>query len=152
MADFTEIATRSEEFDLQQKEAASIVNGVSSEVGMYCSFSAEGPDDRKRLFNALSTDGLPLAENTGKELCLCDVAIQPVNLENADGSSSVCPRISLFTANGDVYSATSWGLYKALQRIYALYGTLHFDTDNPLVIEAVRVKTKKGNTFNLKIM
>lgn len=147
---FTALMTAAEEYDLRQKEAQSIVESMDENTSIYCSFVADNDDDRKRLYNAVSTDGMPLIENTGKPIQLTDVAVQAVEIENDDGTSSVVPRISILTLNGDIYTATSWGLYRALQRINNLYGTLHFEEG--LTIEAVRVKTKKGQTINLKIV
>lgn len=152
MGDFTEIVSRTEEFDLKQRESESIITGMNDGGMVYCSFEPETDDDKRRMFNAISGDGLPIIENTGKPLALVDVAIQPVELTNDDGTTSVCPRISMLTADGNVYVATSWGLYKAMQRINALYGGLHFDPKKPLTVEAVRIKTKKGQTINLKVL
>lgn len=153
MADnFAELATMSEVYDLRQREAADIVSGMDSTNAMYCSFNPETPAEKAKLFNAVSCEGLPLIENTGKPIPMIDVIVQAVELENDDGTTAVCPRSSIIAANGDVYTATSWGLYRALQRINNLYGSLHFDPKKPLTIEASRIKTKKGQTINLKIV
>lgn len=152
MADFVDMVNASESMTELATIRDAIVDNVSATNAVFCSFIPETVEDKKRLFNLSTGESEPIIEHTKKPIGLCDVVIEPVNITNDDGSVSVCPRISILAADGKVYVGTSWGLYRALQRIHGLYGTLHFDAKSPLKFEAIRVKTKKGQTINLKLL
>lgn len=147
--DFVEQMNEETALAVNEKVQENIINGMNNaQCAMFCSFQPDTREGKARMLNA-TNDGNPLMDNVGKEIPLQDVVIMPVEVINDDESTSVCPRVSLLSADGEVYTAVSWGCYKALQKIYAVYGTLHFD--DPLIIEAKRVKTKRGQTINLMV-
>lgn len=151
MADFVEQVNRETELALAEKVTESIVGGLENAgCQLYTSFNPTTREEKAKLVNATG-DGLSLMEHLGKDIALVDVVVMPVEVDGETGRQ-ICPRISLISADGAVYTCVSWGAYKSLQKINAIYGELHFDPDDPLVIRADRVKTKKGQTFNIKVV
>lgn len=148
MNDFTEIATM-EDINNQSRD---IINGMNNTNSMvYCSFQPETPEEKKILFNASSTsDAKAFMDCNGNVINIRDVIIMPNQMTNEDGTTAVVPRIVVITTEGEVYSAASWGLYKALARLNALMGTLHFDEGLPAKIKVI--KTKRGKTINLELV
>lgn len=146
--DFVEELNEETALALAERVSENIINGMANaSCAMFSSFEPDTREGKAALLNA-TNDGEPLMDNCGKPIAIVDVVVMPVEVINDDESTTTCPRVSLLTAEGKVYTAVSWGVYKALQKIYAVYGTLHF-ADEPLVVEAKRVKTKKGQTINL---
>lgn len=133
-------------------EQKAIIDGMNSVDVMYASFIPETMEDKKKLVNATSGQGESLIDNTKKPIALVDVLVTAVTITKDNGEIDVCPRTSLITADGKVYTATSWGLYRAIQKINMVYGGLHFSEEEPLMIQAHRIKTKKGQTINLEIL
>lgn len=146
--DFVEQLNEETALSVAERVSESIITGMANaSCAMFSSFEPDTREEKAALLNA-TNDGKPLMDNCGKTIALVDVVVMPVEVINDDDTAATCPRVSLLTADGTVYTAVSWGVYKALQKIYAVYGTLHF-ADEPLVVEAKRVKTKKGQTINL---
>lgn len=154
MAEFQEMTNTNlpAEFRDIHGEQEAIVSGMREGNIMYCSFAADTIEDKKRLANASMGAGEPLIENTKEPIDVVDVLVSAVTLTRDDGGVDVAPRTVLLTADDKVYTATSWGLYRSVQKINMIFGTLHFDRSAPLRVQAHRIKTKKGQTISLELL
>lgn len=151
--DFVEQISQEEQLAVQRDVRVDIVEGMDDISAMYCSFTGETFEDKRRLLNASTGTGESVLENVNKPIAMIDVIVMPVAITNEETKQvDICPRCCILTPDDTVYTATSWGLYRALQRVNAVFGTLHFSADNPLMVEFNRVKTKKGQTINLKLL
>lgn len=102
------------------------INTASSSI--YCSFIAETPNDKAKLYNALNAPEVKIADHIGKEIVMKDVIIEPVEIvDDKTGEVRTTPRATLIDVNGHTYTATSYGIYNALKRIFALYGVPTWD-------------------------
>lgn len=147
--DFVEKENALEIYEVNREKANEIVS-FEGNASLFVSFDPASREEKVKLLNMISGETEALAEHTNEEIEIVDVAVMPVELENDDHTKSVTPRCIIAGANGVNYGATSWGLYKGLQRVYHIFGSLHFD--DPLKIKVEMVKTKKGKTFNLKFI
>lgn len=132
-----------------------IANLTHKEEAMYLSFTPETMEDKKLLYEA-TTNGTPLKDVVNKTIKLMDVIVTQAEVKNeneldVDGNptTSLVPRVSIITTEGEIYMASSWGVYNCLSRINSIFGTLHFD--DGLAIVPYQVKTKNGFTMNLKV-
>lgn len=143
---FTDIISVEE----MQATSKSIVDGLEESSSLlYVSFDSDTPENKIKLYNASSGEGERLKNHLNKQVIMMDAVIMPVKLVGESGEESVVPRTSIITKDGSVLTATSWGVYRSLQKINAIFGGLHFE--NGLVFVPVEVKTKKGSTVNLKV-
>lgn len=144
--DFTEIISVEE----MQATSKSIVDGMNdSNSLMYTSFDADSAENKIKLYNAASGEGERVKAYLNKPVTMLDCVIMPVKLVGENGEESVVPRTSIITKEGITLNATSFGVYRSLQKINAIFGTLHFEQG--LVIVPVEVKTKRGSTVNIKV-
>lgn len=143
---------QSEAEKMQDLETMSrtIIDSMGDETSaFFSSFQVETQDDRIKLYNAMSDNGLSVKDNVNKSLTICDVVVMPVQVVNEDKTTTVVPRCILIDKDGQFYTATSWGVYRSIQKIKAIFGTLHF---NPAIkVMPVEVKTKNGFTMNLRL-
>lgn len=144
--DFTEIISVEE----MQATSRSIVDGLNnSDSLLYVSFDSNTPESKIKLYNASSGEGERIKSYLNMPITILDCVIMPVKLMGEGGEENVVPRVSLITKEGTTLTSTSWGVYRSLQKINAIFGTLHFEKG--LVVIPLEVKTKKGSTLNLKV-
>lgn len=126
-----------------------IANINNKESSMFISFTPKSIEDKKLLYEA-TTNGTSLKEVLNKPIKMMDVIVSEAEVKNEkDGTTATVPRISIITVEGEIYTASSWGVYNCLSRINGIFGTLHFD--DGLTIVPVQVKTKNGFTINLRV-
>lgn len=132
-----------------------ITNLTKKEDAMFISFQPESVDDKKLLYEA-TTNGTPLKDVVNKKIMLMDVIVTSAEVKNdnevdseGNPTTSTVPRVSIITTEGEIYLASSWGIYNCLSRINSIFGTLHFDEG--LAVIPYQVKTKNGFTMNLKL-
>lgn len=132
-----------------------IANLNKKEEAMFISFAPETMDDKKLLYEA-TTNGTPLKEILNKSISLMDVIVSAAEVvnknevdEDGKNTKNLVPRVSIITTEGEIFVASSWGVYNCLMRINSIFGTLHFP--DGLRVTPYEVKTKNGFTMNLKI-
>lgn len=144
--DFTTIMSIEEEEELSK----SIVQGISDTDNLlYCSFNPETAEDKVKAYNAMNGESQRLKSFLNKEVIMVDAVIIAVKLEGKNGATNVVPRITIIDNKGNNLVATSWGVYRSLQKIAGLFGGLHFEKG--ISITPIEVPTKEGQTVNLKV-
>lgn len=134
-------------------DANSIVDGIRDTSSLvYSSFSGNDKKSKIKLYNAINGDGGRIKEAINKKLEVVDVVIIPAEVVNEDGTRSVVPRCTLVLKDGTCMNSTSWGVYKALQKVMAVFGDLHFAEDDPLIVIPAEIKTKNGFTVTLRMV
>lgn len=134
---------------MENNNALTMVENMNNKDNiMFISFEPESLEDKKMVYEA-TTNGTSLREVVNKTIKIQDVIVTPSEVTNDNGETSLVPRISIITTEGEIYIATSWGIYNCLNRINSIFGTLHFDEG--LAVTPYQVTTKKGFTMNLKI-
>lgn len=132
-------------------ENTAIVQGiVNAADDLFSSFSVDTHEDKVKLYNATSSEGVTLKSMVNKEIIMKDVVIMPVEVKNDDGTTSIVPRTTIIDKSGKIITATSWGVYNSIKKISAIFGGLHFE--DGLKISPFEVKTKGGFTINIKIV
>lgn len=133
-----------------EDQSAVIVSGLNDTSNvMFHSFDVDTKEDKIKLFNACSSDGTPVKSMVNKEITIKDVVVLPVELEDDVGNRTINPRTVIIADDGKYYTATSWGVYRSIQKLNAIFGGLHFE--DGLKVEPKEVSTKKGFTINLVV-
>lgn len=146
MADFVDITTRNE----LAEQSRNILGELNGQVQTYCSFVPETMEEKKTFFNATSATGEPLMDHKDTVITMFDCIITPTEMRDERGNPTMVPRCVLMCEEGKVYTASSWGLYRALSRLNGIMGTLHFPDGVSLKVKVV--KTNKGKTINLEMV
>lgn len=121
-----------------------------SDSNIYMSFKAEDIEDKKLLYMA-TNGGTLLKDVFNKPIKMMDVVITDGTVVNKEtGEVNIVPRVSIITTEGEVYVASSFGVYNCLKRIKAIFGTLHFE--DGLEIVAKSVATKGGSTTTINVL
>lgn len=117
----------------------------------YSSMNVQDQDQAVAFYNAVTNPTGKLKEHINEMFNLVHVSIEPIKLENEDGTAKIAPRIVLVTDAGESYSCVSVGVYAALKRIFSLFGTP--DTwSKPLPIKPVLQATKKGQVLSIQLI
>lgn len=129
-----------------------ILDGINTATtSIYSSFVAESNDDKAKLYNALNAPEVKIADHIGKEINVKDVIIEPVEIvDEKTGEVCTAPRVTLIDVAGHTYAATSNGIYNALKRIFALYGSPTWEDGIPVRIR--QITNGQNRIFTLDIV
>ena len=115
-----EVAVRGEAMDMGDVVAK--IKSLSGDAPMvYSTFAATDIESQKRLLNAI-TDAEQLRDHVGKMIMLKDFGVQATTMIDQDGMERDILRTVLVAADGKAYSASSDGIFKALQTFGAVLG------------------------------
>lgn len=117
----------------------------------YSSMNVQDHDQAIAFYNAVTNPTGKLKEHINETLNLVHVSVEPFEVKHEDGSANIAPRIVLVTDDGESYSCVSVGVYRALKRIFSLFGTPDTWT-NPLPIKPVLQATKKGQVLSIQLI
>lgn len=94
----------------------------SNEV--FFSLVPESDEEKIRLYNAMTNPDEKLSDHINQEIIVKDIICEMIPITSKEtGEIKDTPRIILIDTEGKTYSATSFGVYNALKRIFAVYGT-----------------------------
>lgn len=129
-----------------------IIDGINTATAsIYSSFVAESNDDKAKLYNALNSPEVRIADHIGKEINVKDVIIEPVEIvDEKTGEVRTAPRVTLIDVNGHTYTATSYGLYNSLKRIFGLYGSPTWEEGIPVRVR--QITSGANRIFTLDIV
>ncbi len=120
----------SEQYELANAKKSEIVDGSEMLVDLttaqtsYCSMTPETPEEQKALYNAVNAPAHRLSEFIGQEITVSDVYVEIVKITNTEtGEVTEAPRIVLFDGNGESWACTSIGIFGALKKLFAVFGT-----------------------------
>ena len=116
-----------------------ILEGINTATSsIYCSFIAESNNDKAKLYNAINSPEVRIADHIGKEIVMRDVIIEPVEIvDEKTGEVRITPRVTLIDVNGHTYTATSYGIYNSLKRIFGLYGSPTWEDGIPVRVRQI---------------
>lgn len=116
-----------------------ILEGINTATtSIYSSFVAESNDDKAKLYNALNSPEVRIADHIGKEINVKDVIIEPVEIvDEKTGEVRTTPRVTLIDVNGHTFTATSYGIYNSLKRIFGLYGSPTWEEGIPVRVRQI---------------
>lgn len=116
-----------------------ILEGINTATSsIYYSFIAESNNDKAKLYNAINSPEVRIADHIGKEIVMRDIIIEPVEIvDEKTGEVRTTPRVTLIDVNGHTYTATSYGIYNSLKRIFGLYGSPTWEDGIPVRVRQI---------------
>ena len=110
----------------------------------YCSLSPETDDEKKQLYNAVNNPAHRLSEMIGKTIRVQHIYCEVVPLlDEKTGEVTKAPRIVLFGDDGESYTCVSVGIFGAIKKVFAIYGTPETWTA-PLTFEVKQIERGNG--------
>lgn len=131
-------------------EGFNLVADLTTAQLSFCSMSADTPEGKAKLFNAMNNPDERLADCINKRIAVKDLYIEIVNCTNQEtGETSTCPRIVVIDAQGKSYQCVSIGIYSAFKKIIQIYGAPTWET--PVIVEVKQISkgTRKMLTLNV---
>lgn len=110
-----------------------------SAVTMYTSMKCETIEEKKALFNTINSPDHSLSEYLGKVIDIKDVFCEPVQMENLEGETVICPRVVIVDKKGETYQSVSFGVYNALTKLMAIFGQPTWDMDMKVEVKQINL-------------
>jgi hypothetical protein len=121
------------------------IAGQIAETGIFSTVDANTMEGKAAVYKALN-DATPLRDVVGETLTVRDIIVQHVDVETEEGEIVEQPRTCLITASGDVYSATSNGIFSAVRNIIGIFG--HPSTwEAPLKVTVEEKPTRRNAMY-----
>jgi len=155
----TELATIIEETknDVQMIRTPEVMDGNSNMIqdltapakAMYCSFIPQTRAEKVMLFNATNEPESTISDQVGEILKIKNIFAEEITLNDQEtGEQRVCPRIVFIDENDKSYSCVSIGMYSALRKVFATFGTPDvWDEPLPIKIKNKTIGKNKMLTF-----
>jgi hypothetical protein len=119
-------------------------------VTMFCSFKPSTPKQKAQLFKAMNNPDKRIADCINMEINVKDVFCETVNCTNREtGELQECPRIVLIDDKGVGYQCVSLGMFSALKKVMAVFGTPTWETPVKLKIVQITKGERKLLTFDV---
>jgi DNA polymerase III delta prime subunit len=138
-------------------------NGLMSvqNLGSFYSVKAETKADKVKLFNAINNPDFRLADFINMKIKIKDVVVEIVELEQTDDEDKPkvdidgevikqkAPRVVLIDDKGKSYQCVSVGIFSALKKMIALFGTPTWEEPIEIMVKQVSKKERKMLTIEL---
>lgn len=129
----------------QRDIAGEIVSINQGSAAFYSSIKGDDMDSKLAVASALS-NAESLSDNLNQHLAVKDIIVQHVELVNEKGQLESAPRITIITADGKAYSATSIGVFSAVKQLLGVVGEPETWT-KPIDMFAVSEKGNNGYKY-----
>lgn len=117
----------------------------------FCSVKAESEKEKVALYNATNNPTARLKSMINKPIKVKDVFVEVVQCVNKDtGEVRKCPRTVLIDDKGKSYTAVSLGVFSALRKLFAIFGTPDVWKE-PITITPIGVQKDKYEILTLSI-
>ena len=115
----------------------------NAEHPIFCTIDPQTDEEKAMVYNMANSMSGKLSDMINKVINLRAVYVELTDGVNSDtGEAWRAPRCVLLDDNGKTYTATSNGLFRALQKLLAIYGPGPWD--KPLAVEVKQVDTSTG--------
>ena len=128
-----------------------IVELTAPAEACYCSVTADSEKDKVALYNATNNPTARLKSMINKPIKVKDVFVEVVQCVNKDtGEVKKCPRTVLIDDKGNSYTAVSLGVFSALRKLFAIFGTPDV-WEKPITVTPIGVQKDKYEILTLSI-
>ena len=131
-------------------EGFNLVADMTTAQLSFCSMSAETPEEKAQLFNAMNNPDERLADCINKRIAVKDLYVEVVNCTNQEtGETQTCPRIVVIDDKGKSYQCVSIGIYSAFKKIIQVYGAPTWEKPVTVEVKQISKGTRKMLTLNV---
>lgn len=132
------------------EENSNFVADLTTATNVFCSFKAETPEAKAKLFSAMNNPEKRIGDCINEVIYAKDLYCETVECTNQEtGEVTTCPRIVVIDKDGVGYQAVSLGVFSAFKKLIAVYGAPTWETPLPLKVIQINRGTRKMLTFNV---
>lgn len=137
------------------------VNDETSALA-YSSMTAETPQEKAALFNAISDPAHKLGDVINQVIYLRDVYVEMIDLTRTDDKGNPIvdeygdpvtdnvPRIVLIDKDGDTYQAIAVSVLNNLSRLFKLFGMPTWENPIPVEVKQRSIGSNRVYTFKVR--
>lgn len=108
-----------------------------------CTVIADDFNSQAKLYNTINAPKYRLVDFVGKCIEVTDIFVELVRIKDKNGVEGDRPRIVLIDKKGEGYGCVSWGVYRALKKLMATFGTPTWPEGIPLTIKQINKDDKR---------
>lgn len=130
----------------------SFVNDLENDNNdIFCSFTAEKPEDKKKLYKVMTNPDHKLADFINKTISVMDIFSENCQLtDGKTGEVKTMPRIVLIDKDGVSYQCVSYGIYNSIKKLIQIYGLPTWEEPIDLLVKQIKAGDK--NILSLEIV
>ena len=130
----------------------SFVNDLENDNSdIFCSFTAEKPEDKKKLYKVMTNPDHKLADFINKTISVTDIFSENCQLtDGKTGEVKTMPRIVLIDKDGVSYQCVSYGIYNSIKKLIQIYGLPTWEEPIDLLVKQIKAGDK--NILSLEIV
>ena len=138
MADGMELMNVAQELSAQQ-------------TSMFCSIQGGTIEAKKAVFNASNNPDHKVGDYINKVIVVKDVLAELIEVKNEEtGEMEFTPRVVLIDVDGKSYQAVSKGIFNALKKAIAIFGSPTWEDGLPILVKQVSVGKGTMLTFDIQ--
>lgn len=130
----------------------SFVNDLENDNNdIFCSFTAEKPEDKKKLYKVMTNPDHKLSDFINKTISVMDIFSENCQLtDGKTGEVKTMPRIVLIDKDGVSYQCVSYGIYNSIKKLIQIYGLPTWEEPIDLLVKQIKAGDK--NILSLEIV
>ena len=118
---------------------------------IFCSFTADKPEDKKKLYKVMTSPDHKLADFINKTISVTDIFSENCQLtDGKTGEVKTMPRIVLIDKDGVSYQCVSYGIYNSIKKLIQIYGLPTWEEPIDLLVKQIKAGDK--NILSLEIV
>lgn len=124
--------------ELVERNVESLENNLVESNDSFCSFTAETPEDKAKLFRIMNSPEKRLSDCINETIVVKDVYCEKVQVVNKEtGVVSSCPRVVLVDKDGIGYQSVSFGVFGSLKKLFQVYGVPTWEPGIPVKVKQI---------------
>lgn len=129
---------------------SNFVVDLTSRNMQYCSMTANTPQEKAALYNAMNNPENRLGDCINQTIRVKDIFLEVVNCTNEKtGEVKACPRIVLIDDKNKGYQCVSIGIFSAVKKLFEVYGEPTWSTPVPVIVKQITRGERKMLTLNV---
>lgn len=123
----------------------------AQQTSMFCSIQGGTIEAKKAVFNASNNPDHKVGDYINKVIVVKDVLAELIEVKNEEtGEMEVTPRVVLIDVDGKSYQAVSKGIFNALKKAIAIFGSPSWEDGLPILVKQVSVGKGSMLTFDVQ--
>lgn len=123
---------------------------LTTAIPAYCSMSAKTPAEKAALYNLINNPDKRLADMINLTIKAKHLYAEMVDLvDTATGEVKSCPRILIIDENNVSYACVSVGVFGALKKLTAIFGTPEWSPSIPLKVRSITKGSRSILTLDI---
>lgn len=123
----------------------------AQQTSMFCSIQGGTIEAKKAVFNASNNPDHKVGDYINKVIVVRDVLAELIEVKNEEtGEMEVTPRVVLIDVDGKSYQAVSKGIFNALKKAIAIFGSPTWEDGLPILVKQVSVGKGTMLTFDVQ--